>query len=115
MKPDYLIYNRGSQDDWDRYAAVTGDQGWSWNSMKPYFLKHERFTPPVDNHNTTGQMDPSIHGYNGMTAVTLYGYPTAIDGRIIEATQQLGGPHRFNLDVNTGNPLGIGEWRDSGR
>lgn len=105
---NYLIYNRGSQDDWDRYAAVTGDQGWSWNSMKPYFLKHERFTPPVDNHNTTGQMDPSIHGYNGMTAVTLYGYPTAIDGRIIEATQQLGGPHRFNLDVNTGNPLGIG-------
>lgn len=35
---DTLAYNRGSRDDWDRYANVTGDYGWSWDSMEPYFF-----------------------------------------------------------------------------
>jgi hypothetical protein len=80
--------------------------------MQPYFRKHERFTQPIDKHNITGQINPAIHGYNGMTAVTLNGYPTPIDGRIIEATSQLGSPQNFVLDVNSGNPLGIGEWHE---
>lgn len=35
---DTLAYNRGSRDDWDRYAKVTGDDGWSWDSMEQYFF-----------------------------------------------------------------------------
>jgi choline dehydrogenase-like flavoprotein len=26
---DYMVYNRGTQDDWNYYAAATQDQGWS--------------------------------------------------------------------------------------
>lgn len=34
-----MVWTRGSKDDWDRYAEVTGDNGWSWDAMLPYMLK----------------------------------------------------------------------------
>ncbi len=34
-----MAYTRGSAEDFDRYAKVTGDWGWSWNEILPYFLK----------------------------------------------------------------------------
>jgi choline dehydrogenase-like flavoprotein len=34
-----MVYNRGSADDWDRYAQFTGDPGWSWESIQPYIAK----------------------------------------------------------------------------
>jgi choline dehydrogenase-like flavoprotein len=36
---DYMAYTRSSSDDFDRIAAVSGDQGWSWKKIFPYFLK----------------------------------------------------------------------------
>ena len=36
---DGMVYVRGSSDDWDRYADVTGDVGWSWDNMQPYIRK----------------------------------------------------------------------------
>lgn len=36
---DIMAYCRGSKDDWDRWASVTGDEGWSWESIQPYMLK----------------------------------------------------------------------------
>ena len=36
---DYMIYNRGSYQDWDRYASISGDEGWSWDSVQQYFRK----------------------------------------------------------------------------
>lgn len=34
-----MVWTRGSKDDWDRFAKVTGDNGWSWDEMLPYMLK----------------------------------------------------------------------------
>ena len=107
---DYLIYTRGSSDDFDRYAKVSGDSGWSWTSLQPYFKKNEKFGPPVDHHNTTGQFDPSVHGFNGINSVSLAGFPTPIDGRVINTTKQLAGDFPFNLDQNSGSPLGVGQY-----
>lgn len=36
---DFMIYTRGSKDDFDNYAALTGDDGWSWDALQPYFKK----------------------------------------------------------------------------
>lgn len=33
MLIDDMAYTRGSKDDFDRWANVTGDDGWSWNSL----------------------------------------------------------------------------------
>ena len=39
IRPDYMIYNRGSSEDWDRYASISEDQGWSWDAVQQYFHK----------------------------------------------------------------------------
>lgn len=104
-----MIYTRGSSDDYDRYAQISGDSGWSWNSLQPYFKKNEIWTAPIDGHNTAGEFTPSVHGFNGVNAVSLAGFPTPIDARVINATHQLGGDYKFVQDMNSGNPLGVGE------
>ncbi|KAG5351591.1 hypothetical protein C0989_005670 [Termitomyces sp. Mn162] len=105
---NFMIYTRAAREDYDRWANITGDQGWSWNSLEPYFKKSERLTPPADNHNTQCQLDPSVHGTNGLITTSLSGFPVPIDQNVLTAAEQLGGDFQFNLDVNTGNPLGIG-------
>ncbi|KAJ7027566.1 aryl-alcohol oxidase [Mycena alexandri] len=102
---NYMVYTRGSEEDFNRWAKVTEDQGWGWNSLLPYFKKNEVFTPPADHHNTRGQFNPAVHGYNGINSVTLAGFPSPVDNRVIETTKESEFP--FNLDPNSGSPLGI--------
>ncbi|KAG7098292.1 hypothetical protein E1B28_000255 [Marasmius oreades] len=105
---NFMIYTRGSSEDYDRIANITGDPGWSWDNLQPYILRNERLTPPADGHNTTGQVDPSIHGHNGINPDSLPGYPTPMDDRIIKATQELSAEFPYNVDYNSGAHLGIG-------
>ncbi|PFH47692.1 GMC oxidoreductase [Amanita thiersii Skay4041] len=105
---NFMVYTRASKGDWDRYAKITGDDGWSWNAIQPYIRKNERFVPPVDNHNITGQFNPSVHSFTGINSVSLPGFPEPIDGRVIVTTAQLSDQYPFNLDMNSGNHLGIG-------
>ena len=36
-----MIYMRGQARDYDEWAALTGDAGWSWQSVLPVFKKSE--------------------------------------------------------------------------
>lgn len=54
-----------------------------------------------------------MHGFDGPLLTSLPGFPLDIDGRVTETTDVLkddGFP--FNVDMNSGNPLGIG-WLQS--
>ncbi|KAK7042187.1 GMC oxidoreductase [Favolaschia claudopus] len=104
---NFMVYTRGSQDDWNRFAKITKDDSWSWNRIFPYFLKNERFTPPADHHNNAAQFNPRVHGFNGINSVSLPGNPRPVDGRVIATTTELV-EFPFNLDMNSGFPLGIG-------
>ncbi|KAL0581919.1 hypothetical protein V5O48_000149 [Marasmius crinis-equi] len=105
-----LAYTRGSSEDWDRYARVSGDDGWAWDNIQPYIRKNERFTPPVDGHNITGQFDPMVHGFDGINSVSLSGFLTQMDARVIQASKSFPADNEFhfNLDTNSGDQLGIG-------
>ncbi|XP_006456004.1 hypothetical protein AGABI2DRAFT_121909 [Agaricus bisporus var. bisporus H97] len=74
-----MFYTRGSSDDYDRFAQITGDSGWSWDSLQPYIQKNEKWTAPADQHDTTGQFNPSVHSTTGMTSVSLPGFSQEID------------------------------------
>ncbi|KAJ6465403.1 hypothetical protein C8R45DRAFT_839805, partial [Mycena sanguinolenta] len=101
---DLMFYTRGSKDDFDRYAQLTGDPGWSWDRIFPFFLKNEKWTPPADFHDTTVRV-PRSHGMN---PVSLNGYAWPVRPRIVTATQQLHHEFPYNLDMNSGKPLGVG-------
>ncbi|KAJ7248207.1 aryl-alcohol-oxidase from pleurotus Eryingii [Mycena haematopus] len=108
-----MFYTRGTVDDFDRYASITGDVGWSWDRILPYFLQNEKWSPPADHHNTQGQFDPSVHSTNGITSVSLPGFewPIFYD-KVIQTTKELPETFPFNLDANSGKPLGLG-WLQS--
>ncbi|KAF5309869.1 hypothetical protein D9619_010367 [Psilocybe cf. subviscida] len=107
---NYLFHQFGTKEDWDRLGAVSGDNGWTWANMRKYVQKHEKFVPPIDGHNTTGQFIPSNHGFNGAVSVTLQGFNTTIDSRAIGVTKDLPQEFPFNQDLAGGDQpmLGLG-------
>lgn len=36
---DFMAYTRGPQDDYDKYASLVGDSGWSWSSLQQYWKR----------------------------------------------------------------------------
>ncbi|CAA7269421.1 unnamed protein product [Cyclocybe aegerita] len=101
-----MAWNRGSDDMWDHWARITQDAGWSWKAVEEYYFKTSRIVPPADGHDTTGQFVPSAHG-NGPVEVSLPGFPTQLDNRVIKTSKQLGGRFHHNIDLNAGKALGF--------
>ncbi|KAJ8701483.1 hypothetical protein PTI98_000255 [Pleurotus ostreatus] len=105
---NFLAYTRGSMDDWNRFAAITGDKGWSWHRLQRYFRKNEHFTRPADHHNIIGEFNPRVHSGRGINSVSLGGFPRPIDQMVLRAMQELPDEFPFNVDMNSGKQIGIG-------
>ncbi|PPQ76937.1 hypothetical protein CVT24_009072 [Panaeolus cyanescens] len=105
---NFLMYTRSTQEDYDRMANLTGDKGWSWKGLLPYFKKNERLVLPADGHNVSDQFDPALHGRKGPLAVSPPPFKTSIDDMVVTATHQLGGDFSYVRDYNDGKSLGIG-------
>jgi choline dehydrogenase-like flavoprotein len=39
-----MAYNSGSKDDFDHIAKVTGDNGWSWDSMQEFIARNAKWS-----------------------------------------------------------------------
>ncbi|KAJ3505382.1 hypothetical protein NMY22_g17606 [Coprinellus aureogranulatus] len=107
---NFMIYTRGAAADFDRWANLTRDSGWSWKNIKKYFIKARLpFITVFDTrHSFFFTYDPSVHGTSGPVQVSLPNYPQAsLDSRAIEASKQLGEEFKFNLDHNDGTELGL--------
>ncbi|KAJ3739815.1 alcohol oxidase [Lentinula detonsa] len=100
-----MWYTRGSSADYDRWANVTGDQGWLWDELQTYFEKSETFTSPVDGHNTSGQYDPALHGTQGPLQVTVGGYSQSLDQLVMGRLDE---QFPFIEDYDDGEPIGFG-------
>ncbi|KAH9477942.1 Pyranose dehydrogenase 1 [Psilocybe cubensis] len=104
-----MAYTRGSKDDYDRWAKVTGDSGWSWNSLLPYFFKGETYIQSIYDGNGVGPViDPSAHGSNGTVFTSSPISSKPIDPRVIKVTEELPLLFPFLKDMNAGVPLGVG-------
>ena len=125
---DFMIYTRGTKEDYDRYAKISGDPGWGWDKLQRYFrevsahcsvlmgmciyyspiiLQNEDFVAPADHHSISGQFNPSVHSNKGINSVSLFGFAQPIDSRVIQTTQQLA-EFPYRLDYNSGEHIGIG-------
>ncbi|KAJ7772273.1 aryl-alcohol oxidase precursor [Mycena metata] len=105
---NYMAYTVASFEDWNRYARLSGDDGWSWSSIQKYIARNEDWTPPADGHNTSGQYNPAYHSSQGITSVSLPGFAHDFDSLIIATTAEKPRRFPFNLDMNDGRPLGLG-------
>ncbi|KAL5528041.1 hypothetical protein ACEPAF_7177 [Sanghuangporus sanghuang] len=109
---NFMVFTRGSMHDFDRWANVTEDGGWSWKSLQRYREKIDKITPPVDGHDITQQFDPSAHGNFGPLRIGLPGTLQPTDDLVLNASTQLSNEFPFNLDYNSGNTIGVG-WTQS--
>ncbi|KAJ7210050.1 hypothetical protein GGX14DRAFT_534822 [Mycena pura] len=96
-----MVYTRGSAEDYDPWAAVTGDSGWSWNNLLPYFFKNEKWKPPADHHDTRGESNPA-----------RFSWPI-FENQVIQTTREFPEEFPFNLDYNSGEPLGVCRFPES--
>ncbi|KZV99173.1 alcohol oxidase [Exidia glandulosa HHB12029] len=101
-----LVYTRGTKADIDTWATLTGDEGWGWDGVLPYFKKSEKFNLPVDGHDVSRQFLPEVHGFDGVIGVSVPGAERAIDGRVIATTKELE-EFPFQIDMNSGEHLAV--------
>ena len=67
----------------------------------------EKLVPPPDGHDTTGEINPAIHGFNGPVEISVQNIAVPISSRIFNTTAELP-EFPFNEDMNSGDPLGMG-------
>ncbi|KAF9629082.1 putative aryl-alcohol dehydrogenase protein [Lasiodiplodia theobromae] len=73
---NYMMYVRGSERDYDDWAALANDPTWSFEGMRPYIAKHQTLTPhpPSDTGvlNRAGMATiASNHGFSGPIHTTF--------------------------------------------
>ena len=125
-----MTWSRGSNDEYNRWAHVTGDPSWSWDNLEKYYLKasftsslwciasdiyspicsltqNSRLVNPVDNRTTFGQVSPAVHG-DGPVEISLQSPLTELDGRIYDTCSLLGDEFPLNIDIQSGNSVGFG-------
>lgn len=74
-----------------------------------YETQHENFTAPVDGHDTTGQFIPSLHSTTGVTKISLPGFNSSIDTRVMQTTGQLAEfPYNEDMSGGSHSVLGVG-------
>ncbi|WP_257993269.1 GMC family oxidoreductase [Cupriavidus pauculus] len=99
-----MIYMRGQSRDYEQWAALTGDDTWSWANTLPAFRQHE------DHYLGDGpDSDPdfaAFHGHGGEWRVEKQRLRWDILDAFAEAAVQAGVPHTG--DFNRGNNEGVG-------
>lgn len=62
---------------------------------------------PWNDQSDVGRYNPAVHG-TGPLLTSLPTNNSQLDFIVINTTQKLGGQYPFNLDLNSGNGLGVG-------
>jgi choline dehydrogenase-like flavoprotein len=91
-----MAYTRGSRADYARWVAATGDAGWSWDGLLPYFRGQEG----------NQRFDNEAHGADGPLKVSDARYTVDVADRFVRAMQRRGLP--FAADFNAGTLRGVG-------
>ncbi|MEM7377486.1 MAG: GMC family oxidoreductase N-terminal domain-containing protein [Pseudomonadota bacterium] len=93
-----MLYVRGHPRDYDEWANL-GCDGWSWDDVKPYFLKAENNERGAD----------GLHGVTGPLEVSNQKAPRPISQAFIDAAAEL--QHRTNDDFNGPEQEGVGHYQ----
>ena len=93
-----MLYLRGQAHDYDEWAQLTGDPGWSWQNVLPIFMKSE------DHWRT----DDEKHGQGGEWRVERSKLRWEILDAFADAAEQCGIPKVE--DFNRGDNEGVGRF-----
>jgi choline dehydrogenase len=98
-----MVLTRGQPQDYDRWAGKEGAKGWTWDEVRPYFLRAE------DNE----RFSNAYHGVGGPIGVSDPVNPTALSKAFVRACQEMGMP--YNPDFNGPVQEGCGLYQTNTR
>lgn len=96
---DYTGYERGNKHDYNRWAKLTNDQTWSWNSVQPAFHKNENLTDEA----ILNSPNRRFYGTHGKIKVMKEYFQK--NQKYFGAFRELG--YDTPLDINPDTPLGF--------
>ncbi|GAA5844117.1 hypothetical protein JCM11251_001824 [Rhodosporidiobolus azoricus] len=103
---DFLVSTRPNKVEQDQWATLSGNSGWSWYSLLPFYKKAEKFFAPGPNTESEPvAYDPAVHGYSGPIDVS---YPPYLSPQFVGwsgALRSLGVP--VARDLHSGNNRGV--------
>ncbi|KAF2487264.1 aryl-alcohol dehydrogenase [Neohortaea acidophila] len=106
---NYLMYVRGSKNDYDGFAELVGSDDWNFESLGPYFRKHQSLDTP--NPKEKGFMpvgDPEkYHGTEGPIHTSFNEYYQPFEQDFCEAAYEVGGKPRTLHDAYSGDHMGF--------
>ncbi|KAF2473694.1 choline dehydrogenase [Lindgomyces ingoldianus] len=104
---NFAVYLWGSQEDYNRWAELVGDDSWKWEHVKKAYQDIENFDYLGSNqYSDLARPDPKEHGHDGMVKVCL---PPVLEKGVIPVMEALANHgETMTLDFNTGNPIGVG-------
>ncbi|KAK6860484.1 alcohol oxidase [Apiospora arundinis] len=72
---NFMIYQRGTAQSYDKWAAAVGDTSYSWDRFEPYFKKSVAFRPPSSSRapNATAEYNPAA--FTARAGPLEVGYP----------------------------------------
>jgi choline dehydrogenase len=91
-----LAYSRGQAEDFDDWAA-SGNEGWSYEDVLPYFMRSERRIGPGDDR---------FRGRDGALPITNPDWPSTLCEAFIRGAGEIGIPR--NPDYNGARQEGAG-------
>jgi choline dehydrogenase len=91
-----MIYMRGQRRDYDAWAQISGDEGWRWDAVLPYFKRHEDHWRGAD----------AWHGAGGEWRIEQQRLRWDLLDAWAQAAQQAGLP--ASEDFNRGDNEGVG-------
>ncbi|KIA75450.1 hypothetical protein HK57_00094 [Aspergillus ustus] len=109
---NYLMYVRGSLQDYDDWAALAGDEGWSARSMMGYMRKHQTLEPidPATTTTSATTAAPCIaefHGTTGPIHTTFNASQLPVETDFIKASAQSTDLPNKPLDAWSGDHIGF--------
>ncbi|KAF3045976.1 hypothetical protein E8E12_009610 [Didymella heteroderae] len=105
-----MTYVRAEKSQIDAWEDL-GNEGWTWESLKEYYIQQESFLQPNKEQIANGATyDQSVHGYEGELDVAFTPYLTGQCAFAMLRDSHEAKGYAWNKDVNTGRMPGFDVW-----
>ncbi|KAJ5099068.1 Dehydrogenase citC [Penicillium argentinense] len=106
---NYMMYVRGSRQDYNDWAELAEDEGWSADVMQHYMRKHQTLEPidPSIKDRTTMPFVGEFHGTSGPVRTSFNDTILPIENDIIKACDDATGISKKPTDPWSGDHIGF--------
>ncbi|KAG9789513.1 Dehydrogenase [Exophiala dermatitidis] len=106
---NYMMYVRGSDQDYDDWAELANDPAWSSAKLKEYMRKHQTLEP-IDERVTDRTCMPFVgdnHGTSGPVRTSFNDFRLPLEDDIVKAADQATGFDKKPIDPWSGDHIGF--------